>query len=129
MAALQQADGCEDLLTKIQSDVIAKLDMTARELIEWSSHTLGHFDGLLLRVVALPEERSPVLHVTVGDFTDTAEFYIHGRNSDQFSLASMLICTNDGLAAANRLALPRGEPCATVEILGWVRRGRPLASS
>jgi len=47
--------------------------------------------------------------VTVGDFTDTAEFYIYGRNSDQFSLASMLICTNDGLAAANRLALPRGE--------------------
>ena len=45
----------------------------------------------------------------VGDFTDTAEFYIHGRNADQISLASMLICTNDGLAAGNRLALPRGE--------------------
>lgn len=46
--------------------------------------------------------------VTIGDFTDTAEFYIYGRNADQFSLASMLICTNDGLAAANRLALPEG---------------------
>ncbi len=45
---------------------------------------------------------------TVGDFTDTAEFYITGRANDQLSLASMLICTNDGVASADRLALPNG---------------------
>lgn len=45
------------------------LERTARELVEWSSHTRGHFDGLLLRAVVLPEERSPQFRVTVGDFT------------------------------------------------------------
>ena len=34
VAALQKADDCDDLLVKIQADVISKLDIRARELIE-----------------------------------------------------------------------------------------------
>lgn len=44
--------------------------------------------------------------VVIGDFTDTAYFAIDGRRADQLSLAAMLICTNDGIASADRLALP-----------------------
>jgi hypothetical protein len=36
---------------------------------------------------------------TVGSFTDTATFDIAARAGDQFSLAAMLICTNDGFLA------------------------------
>ena len=44
---------------------------------------------------------------TVGEFTDTVHFSISGRKWDNLSLASMLICTNDGFVSADRLALPR----------------------
>lgn len=44
--------------------------------------------------------------VVIGDFTDTAEFSITARKRDQLSLGSMLICTNDGIALADRLELP-----------------------
>lgn len=42
----------------------------------------------------------------VGSFTDAAEFLIEGRNEDKISLASMLVCTNDGLVGLNRAELP-----------------------
>jgi len=45
--------------------------------------------------------------VVIGDFTDTVELTIGGRKRDRLSLASMLICTNDGFVGADRLALPR----------------------
>ncbi len=44
--------------------------------------------------------------VVVGDFTDSVDFSISARAWDNLSLASMLICTNDGFVGADRLALP-----------------------
>ncbi len=46
VAALQKADDCDDLLEKIQSDVIAKLDIMARELIENQTQVYGTDDGV-----------------------------------------------------------------------------------
>lgn len=40
-------------------------------------------------------------------FTDSVTFEIDGKKSDVLSLAGMLICTNDGIAAGDGLALPR----------------------
>lgn len=45
--------------------------------------------------------------VTVGDFTDTADFYISAQRGDRLSLAGMLICTNDGFFGADGARLPR----------------------
>ncbi len=42
----------------------------------------------------------------VGGFTDTVTFEIEGRPRDRFSLATMLICTNDGITGLDGAALP-----------------------
>ncbi len=44
---------------------------------------------------------------TVGGFTDSATFTIQGRSGDRLSLASMLICTNDGFVGIDRVKLPK----------------------
>lgn len=44
---------------------------------------------------------------TFGDFSDTVTIEIEGTKSDVLSIAGMLICTNDGLAAGDDLTLPR----------------------
>ena len=43
----------------------------------------------------------------VGSFTDTVTFEIQARPGDRFSLATMLICTNDGFTGVNGVRLPR----------------------
>jgi hypothetical protein len=43
---------------------------------------------------------------TVGDFSDNVTFQIKGRRYDRLSLATMLICTNDGFAGLNAVRLP-----------------------
>lgn len=43
---------------------------------------------------------------TVGDFTDSADFTITANPGDRFSLATMLICTNDGFTGLDRAKLP-----------------------
>ncbi|MFC2031307.1 spondin domain-containing protein [Chloroflexota bacterium] len=42
----------------------------------------------------------------VGSFVDSATFEISARPGDRFSLATMLICTNDGFAGLDRVRLP-----------------------
>ena len=42
----------------------------------------------------------------VGDFTDSVTFEISARPGDRLSLATMLICTNDGFGGLNRVRLP-----------------------
>jgi len=44
---------------------------------------------------------------TVGSFTDTATFDIVGAPGDRFSLATMLICTNDGFLGLDSVKLPK----------------------
>ena len=44
---------------------------------------------------------------TVGGFTDSVTFMIQGREGDKLSLASMLICTNDGFVGLDRVKLPK----------------------
>jgi hypothetical protein len=44
--------------------------------------------------------------VTIGDFTDSFTFEITARPGDRLSIALMLICTNDGIAAVDRARLP-----------------------
>lgn len=57
------------------------------------------------QVVALGAPLTP--HGTqVGDFTDTAVFEIWARPGDRLSLATMLICTNDGFTGLDRGHLP-----------------------
>jgi len=43
----------------------------------------------------------------VGDFTDTLTFDITARPGDRLSLATMLICTNDGFTGLDAARLPR----------------------
>jgi PKD repeat protein len=43
---------------------------------------------------------------TVSGFTDSVTFMIQGREGDKLSLASMLICTNDGFVGLDRVKLP-----------------------
>lgn len=42
----------------------------------------------------------------VGTFTDSVTFEIKARRGDRFSLATMLICTNDGFTGVDGLKLP-----------------------
>jgi hypothetical protein len=42
----------------------------------------------------------------VGDFTDSVTFEITARLGDRLSLATMLICTNDGFTGLDRAGLP-----------------------
>ena len=55
---------------------------------------------------------------TVADFTDSTKFNITARKWDRVSLASMLICTNDGIVGADSLPLPRSGS-ATYYLLGY----------
>ena len=55
---------------------------------------------------------------TVGTFTDTATFEITGRPGDRFSLATMLICTNDGFLGLDGVRLP-SDGTRTFELVGW----------
>jgi Spondin_N len=43
----------------------------------------------------------------VGDFTDSVTFLIHARPGDRFSIAGMLICTNDGFTGLDAVELPQ----------------------
>ena len=43
---------------------------------------------------------------TVMDFTDSVTVMIHGRPSDRLSMATMLICTNDGFTGLDHARLP-----------------------
>jgi hypothetical protein len=43
----------------------------------------------------------------VGSFTDSATFEITARPGDRFSIATMLICTNDGFLGLDAVKLPR----------------------
>jgi Spondin_N len=45
----------------------------------------------------------------VGSFTDTVTFEISARESDRLSLATMLICTNDGFLGLDSVRLPDDE--------------------
>lgn len=47
---------------------------------------------------------------TVGAFTDTFEFEIDARPGDRLSLATMLICTNDGFLGLDSVKLPDDDP-------------------
>jgi hypothetical protein len=44
---------------------------------------------------------------TVGSFTDTATFEISAAPGDKFSIATMLICTNDGFLGLDAVKLPK----------------------
>jgi hypothetical protein len=44
---------------------------------------------------------------TVGSFTDTATFEINAAPGDKFSIATMLICTNDGFLGLDSVKLPK----------------------
>jgi hypothetical protein len=44
---------------------------------------------------------------TVGSFTDTATFEIAAAPGDRFSIATMLICTNDGFLGLDAVKLPK----------------------
>ena len=55
---------------------------------------------------------------SAGGFSDSVTFDIEARHGDRLSLASMLICTNDGFVAANRVRLPAGGT-ATYYLYAW----------
>jgi hypothetical protein len=44
--------------------------------------------------------------MVAGAFTDSVTFLIRGRPGDRFSIATMLICTNDGFTALDAVVLP-----------------------
>jgi hypothetical protein len=54
----------------------------------------------------------------VGSFTDTAVFEIHAAPNDRLSLATMLICTNDGFLGLDAVRLP-GSSAKTFELNGY----------
>lgn len=45
--------------------------------------------------------------MVVGGFSDAVSFEITARRGDKFSLATMLICTNDGFTGLSRAKLPK----------------------
>jgi Spondin_N len=55
---------------------------------------------------------------TVGSFTDTAVFEIDAAPGDRFSIATMLICTNDGFLGLDAVKLPM-EGSATFSLNGY----------
>ncbi len=55
---------------------------------------------------------------TVGSFTDSATFEIEAAPGDRFSLATMLICTNDGFLGLDAVKLPKSGS-ATYLLNGW----------
>ncbi len=71
------------------------------------SGAVAHLSGMrrVTDVVDVGRPLTPAGAV-VGDFTDSVDFSISARARDNLSLASMLICTNDGFVGADRLALP-----------------------
>ncbi len=50
------------------------------------------------------------LEKVVGSFTDTVTFDISARKGDRLSLATMLICTNDGFLGLDSVKLPDDDP-------------------
>ena len=54
----------------------------------------------------------------VGSFTDSVTFDITGRRGDRLSLATMLICTNDGFLGLDGVRLPDDEG-RTFFLVGW----------
>lgn len=61
--------------------------------------------------VARPLTRSGT---TTGGFSDTADLQITARPGDRLSLATMLICTNDGFTGLDGIRLPRHGSLAQV---------------
>lgn len=55
---------------------------------------------------------------TVGSFTDSVTFDITAHAGDRFSLATMLICTNDGFLGLDGVRLP-SHGMQTFELVGW----------
>jgi hypothetical protein len=68
------------------------------------------------KVIDVADVGRPVtaLGVTVGTFTDTVTFEIDGRPGARLSLATMLICTNDGFLGLDAVQLPRLHPVTYV---------------
>lgn len=56
--------------------------------------------------------------VVVGSFTDSVTFEIHATRGDRLSLATMLICTNDGFLGLDAVKLPK-EGSATFYLNGY----------
>ncbi len=54
----------------------------------------------------------------VGSFTDTASFEIAAAPGDRFSIATMLICTNDGFLGLDAVKLPK-QGSETFELNGY----------
>ena len=55
---------------------------------------------------------------TVGSFTDTVTFDITAEPGDRFSLATMLICTNDGFLGVDAVKLPK-HGAKTFDLAGY----------
>jgi Spondin_N len=55
---------------------------------------------------------------TVGSFTDSVTFDIQARARDRFSIATMLICTNDGFLGLDGVRLP-DDGSRTLFLVGW----------
>jgi hypothetical protein len=56
---------------------------------------------------------------TFGDFSDSVTIQIEAQRNDVVSVAGMLICTNDGFAGGDSLALPRFGRPATYYLNGY----------
>lgn len=76
----------------------------------------GGDEGPLANLLRSSDDVSDVVDVarpltpagkTIGAFTDTVEFDITAEPGDRFSLATMLICTNDGFLGVDAVKLPK----------------------
>ncbi|MEX1254676.1 MAG: spondin domain-containing protein [Dehalococcoidia bacterium] len=80
------------------------------ELIAEDGNEVPMFERLMMSkkvTEALDIGRPLTPHgTTVGDFTDSVTFQIEARPGDRFSLATMLICTNDGITGLDGIHLP-----------------------
>ena len=62
--------------------------------------------GLVTRVLDVGVPLTPS-GTEVGDFTDSVTFTILAHPEDKFTMAAMLICTNDGFLGLDRVDLPQ----------------------
>lgn len=99
---------------RIASDELAHI---ARDGNEVPMATLLRTSDRVTDVVDVGRPLTPA-GKTVGSFTDTVTFEITAEPGDRFSLATMLICTNDGFLGVDNVKLPKDDT-KTLDLRGY----------
>ncbi len=90
---------------RVRAPASSQLEAIAEDGNQIQMFDLFSASDKVTEVVNVGTPLTPRGHV-VGDFTDSVTFEITAYPNDRFSLATMLICTNDGFTGLDRVRLP-----------------------